>query len=340
MKKIKRTLSAILVLALVFGISRTVTATEIQTRVDPQNGGLASLPGLLAEIKKLQGQKDIPDSGAMQTDLSMQESQIQEYLPEEAVEYENGFIAPESYDSVEYKEETIGDKSEADISLDIPGEDSMDSSFGEETPQFVDIDSNKEVLMASGERPSTGVLFGANTGAKWYYNTGKSLPSNADPKYNKYRLLSRVQPGDILYEAQGGFGVTGHVAIVEGIYYSPLKRSYYIRIVEAIDVGVVYSCLDDTRIDDRGGRILRVNQASRRQKAEAINFCLRELGAVYFMDFRKDTSPGQESWYCSELVWAAYMAQGIDIETRGSLNEPGITPRDILRSDAVVTVSI
>ncbi len=37
---------------------------------------------------------------------------------------------------------------------------------------------------------------------------------------------------------------------------------------------------------------------------------------------------------------AAYKKQGINIETTGWLNEPGITPRDIYRSNKVSKISI
>jgi len=53
-------------------------------------------------------------------------------------------------------------------------------------------------------------------GSKYYYNTGTSCPSQAN--YNKYNLLNVVHKGDVIFEANGGYGITGHIAIVEGIY--------------------------------------------------------------------------------------------------------------------------
>ena len=78
---------------------------------------------------------------------------------------------------------------------------------------------------------------------KWYYNTGERLPRAAN--YSKYNLLKIVEPGDIIYEANGGLGVTGHIAIVEGVFYDEKYQQYYIRIIEAIDAGVCRSVLDD-----------------------------------------------------------------------------------------------
>jgi len=177
-------------------------------------------------------------------------------------------------------------------------------------------------------------------GSKWYYNTGTSIPKNATPSYSKYKLLSNVQVGDIVYEAAGGFGITGHAAIVEGKYYDSSKGMYYIRIIEAGEFGVARSILDDTRIDEKEATIYRVSGATSTQKQNAVNFCKGELGSSYFLDFAHDTSSSETDWYCSELVWAAYKNQGIDIETTGKLNEPGITPRDIARSSKVTKVSI
>lgn len=57
------------------------------------------------------------------------------------------------------------------------------------------------------------------------------------------------------------------------------------------------------------------------------------------IDFKKNTSYYEKDWYCSELVWAAYYNQGIDIEKTG-INEPGVTPRDIRDSSKTYSISI
>lgn len=167
-------------------------------------------------------------------------------------------------------------------------------------------------------------------GKQWYYNTGTSLPQRAN--YSKYNLLSNVQKGDIIFEANGGFGITAHIAIVEGVYYDNVQKQNYIRIIEAIDDGVVRSVLDDQRVDDKDVYVYRVIGATNSTKNNAINFCISQLGKSYSLDFAKDTSISEFDWYCSELVWAAFYNQGIDIETTNIINEPGVTPRDIVNS--------
>lgn len=170
----------------------------------------------------------------------------------------------------------------------------------------------------------------------WYYNTGTTLPQPAD--YSRYNLLNTVKKGDIIYEAAGGFYITGHIAIVEGIYWSTLQQQYYIRVIEAISDGVVRSVLDDSRIDDREGSVYRVTDATSTNIYYAVNFCIGELGSSYFLDFAKDYSSSETDWYCSELAWAGYYNQGINIETTDFFNEPGVTPRDIIDSSEVHSV--
>lgn len=161
----------------------------------------------------------------------------------------------------------------------------------------------------------------------WWYNTGTELPQEAN--YSKYNLIDNIQVGDIIYEDNGGFGITGHVAIVEGVFYSEKYNQKYIRIIEAISKGVCRGVLDDSRIDNKDVTILRVSSAEQNIGVSAVKFCKEQLGKAYMIDFQHDLDPDQEDWYCSELVWAAYKTAGIDIETTDILKEPGVTPRNI-----------
>lgn len=194
-----------------------------------------------------------------------------------------------------------------------------------------------EKVVIGGEAQIQSSSSSSSSGGKiYYYNTGTSCPKEAT--YGRYKLLANVKKGDIIFEANGGFGITGHIAIVEGIY-SRGDGTQYIRLIEAIDKGVVRSILDDKRVDDKAVTVLRVKNASTTTINNAVSFCVSQLGKKYMLDFAKDTSKNEKDWYCSELVWAAYKNQGIDIEV-GGINEPGITPRDIKRSDKVKTISI
>lgn len=176
-------------------------------------------------------------------------------------------------------------------------------------------------------------------GSPWYYNTGKTLPQK--PDYSRYNLLNIVKPGDIIYEAKGGYGITGHALIVEGIFYSAEFNQKYIRVIEAISAGVCYSVLDANRIDDRHGSIYRVKNANSNCVNNAVRFCVGEIGSSYCLDLAKDFSSKETDWYCSELVWAGYKNQQIDIEVGGFHGEPGVTPRDITtKSSKVINIPL
>ena len=71
---------------------------------------------------------------------------------------------------------------------------------------------------------------------------------------------------------------------MEGVYHNSARDINYIRIIEAIDCGVVRSLLDDTRVDDKDVSIHRVNSASSTDINNAINFCIDEIGSRYSID--------------------------------------------------------
>lgn len=169
----------------------------------------------------------------------------------------------------------------------------------------------------------------SSSSTKYYYNTGSNMPSQCS--YSKYRLLSVVKKGDFIYEPVGGFGITGHSAIVEGRFYDANSGKYYIRVIEAISEGVVRSVLDDTRCDDKSVYVYRVKDATSENIKLAVLFAICQLEKDYALDLKKDTSINEEDWYCSELVWAAYKYVGINLERSLALsdNEPGVSPRDI-----------
>lgn len=190
---------------------------------------------------------------------------------------------------------------------------------------------------SSSMKQSSNMLRSSGGRSCYYYNTGTKRPSQCN--YNKYYLLSKAKKGDIFYEANGGKGITGHVGIVEGKYYVT-NGGYYIRIIEATPgYGVKRGVLDDTRADEGDVTLLRPIVRNEVIKP-SVEFCVSQLGKGYDLDLKKDYSKSEKDWYCSELVWAGYKNQGVDLETTGSLNQPEITPRDLLRSDKTATIDM
>ena len=232
-------------------------------------------------------------------------------------------------------------KDKNDIALNI----SLETFVAEyENGTYSSLDNYLEkyysLLQSSSENNS--VNSSSSSGANWYYNTG--VNPMYSPLYTTKNILWVAQPGDILYEDAGGFGLTGHTAIVEGTYYSARFGQFYIRVVEAIGYlsgsagdgdGVCRGVLDGVRYSDREGTLLRVANATEAQKTAAVNFCVNQIGKGYNLDLGHDTSSAQSDWYCSELIWAAYYSQGIDLETDSTMS--GITPHELRDSSRTYT---
>lgn len=154
---------------------------------------------------------------------------------------------------------------------------------------------------------------------RYYYNTGFSCPLQAD--YSRYRLAAALQIGDVVYDDMGFFGFMGHIAIVEGVYRH--NGRVFVRVIEAVADGVVRGILDATRVEERGTSVFRVSSATAYQRNAAVEFCRSQVinppkGWWFDTDGNeKDLSPDESTWYCSELVWAAYYWQGIDLDSNG-----------------------
>lgn len=167
-----------------------------------------------------------------------------------------------------------------------------------------------------------------NESEKWYCNTREDLPQT--PNYSKYNLLDSIKKGDVIYEDKGVYGLTGHIAIVEGIFEK--NGIKYIRLIEANKHGVCRGVLDDTRVDEKEVTIIRPFEG----QDEAVAFCISQLGKDYAIDFAHDTSPDEKDWYCSELVGAAYLSakkpQTLELKKSNSsfVDIPALAPRDIL----------
>ena len=177
----------------------------------------------------------------------------------------------------------------------------------------------------------------SSTGETWYFNTGTKLPRAA--KYSAYNLLSIVKKGDIIREVDGNSAwVAGHASIIEGVFWDSTYNQFYIRVIEAGgNGGVSRGVFDETRLANKTGTILRVSSASDSVRDKAVNFCISQLGKSYSLHTPKHSSASSTSWYCSELVWAAYKNQGIEL-----LNTPtkdDVKPDDLYASNKTTIVS-
>jgi len=79
-----------------------------------------------------------------------------------------------------------------------------------------------------------------------------------------------------------------------------------------------------------------VSTASPSQRQSAVDFAEDQLGKPYQpCPLQKDPSPDSDSWYCSELVWAAYYQAGIDIDQDGWDYPHVVEPFEISLDDDV-----
>lgn len=190
------------------------------------------------------------------------------------------------------------------------------------------------------------VLMSSDKGkdVEWQYNIGTTLPQRAN--YDTCNLLSVVQIGDIIYEDKGFWGITGHVAVVEGVFYSPEQSQYYVRVIEAIGDGVSRSVIDCDRFNVREGEVYRVRGTTLQNLTDVVQFTISQLGKSYFLDLQKDCNPNENDWYCSELAWCAYKRVGFDIEYEKRIlgipfrGEPGVTPHDIRNDNDTYLVHV
>lgn len=168
----------------------------------------------------------------------------------------------------------------------------------------------------------------SNSSDQWFNNTGVSMPFKAT--YATYSLLSEVHKGDFFFEGVGIASYTGHIGIIEGRFYDVTRKQFYLRCVEAVSSGVKRGIIDDTRVNTMGCLLYTIPSADSGKRHRAIQFCLSQLNKTWSLDWlAKNTASTTNVWYCSELVWAAYYNQGIDLDG-GVL--PGVLPIEMKAS--------
>jgi uncharacterized protein YycO len=108
--------------------------------------------------------------------------------------------------------------------------------------------------------------------------------------------------------------------------------------------GVKRGILDDTRINDKSSVVKKLNINSgisdynEIKGTAAANWALGQRDKPYNLHTPAGYSSSQSNWYCSELVWAAYRNQGINLYTSSSPNF--ILPYTLRDSGSLGTVNI
>lgn len=173
----------------------------------------------------------------------------------------------------------------------------------------------------------------------FWYDTGEFLPIGVN--YHETNFLVNLKPGDIIYEDNGGFGITGHIAIVENIFYSEQFSQYYVRLIEAINVGVARSILTPTRFEQKVDTAFRVTNTNEQTINSVINFVIDQLNKPYEIALWKNADASNPDWYCSELIWAAYYHQDIFLDIDDNNNHGSVVfPKEIIQSPLLTQVQI
>ena len=174
-----------------------------------------------------------------------------------------------------------------------------------------------------------------------YQYDGEITPLNAFSRELRYfnYYYGDIRAGDILVETHTHIAVLdniGHAAIVSNprkLTYKDYDKihyaddlfdyeddyMYYIQTIEAVGSGVKYGFLDDNRMIEYGVVILRPKQeTSTEQINKMLKFMKSQLLKPYNVNFvgffnPMEVDPTANSWYCSELAWAAYKYAGVDI---------------------------
>ncbi|MDR2748524.1 MAG: hypothetical protein LBB10_01305 [Bifidobacteriaceae bacterium] len=210
--------------------------------------------------------------------------------------------------------------------------------------EFVNVASANQTVYEA-DNGATGQDYGSFLGKsskEWYEDIDPNQPIPKKPNYSRYSLRSIVQPGDVIFDPQGFGGLTGHIFMVDSIRHDA-EYGDYILASEAsgyLDdasgktkyVGkVFYSIMDDDRVDDQNLQIWRVKNATPAQRQAAVDFEYSQIGKAYsFNFFSYGYNADRKAWYCSELAWAAYKNQGIEIRNQSITQTPlMVTPRDV-----------
>jgi len=179
-------------------------------------------------------------------------------------------------------------------------------------------DGNREIYAMNADGSGQTRL---TENAVWDFSPAWSPISNGapTPEWRK-----NIQPGDILYDVDstkhweiGSFTLAiGHI----GMYVGDLEIDGQVFHGQTIESngsqGVHHE--DIQNWDYRNNVYLLRVDCSEGIKNAAIEFAREQLGESYewpdFLLVSKNPDPDSTHWYCSELVWAAYFNQGINIE--------------------------
>lgn len=165
-------------------------------------------------------------------------------------------------------------------------------------------------------------------GAEYEKNNPKnSMFSEQSNRSMRYETLGT--DGDIIVTLMlnsSSSGIAGHAAIVsrnDDVTIESYSKSFSPKNVHGVER---YSNTWNSRT---GAMLLRPKKASSSQYSSSANYAFKQLGKPYNGNFFNKNRTDQ--FYCSQLVWRAWLESGIDIEA-GTVPNGIISPSDLVRS--------
>lgn len=164
------------------------------------------------------------------------------------------------------------------------------------------------------------------------YNCDKKRLTREGYKEEKKILVKRGRgplgkPGDILIKYTGRRAGTfdfrpGHTGIVHTNRYKTVES--FPKFNSRKDGVRKYENTWRGRANTIG---IKVSRTSKRAKYRAARYAVRQIGKHYNWNvFNKYT---QEKFYCSQLVWRAWLSQGVDLDRRNLGKYDPVTPGEI-----------
>ncbi len=193
-------------------------------------------------------------------------------------------------------------------------------AYARDAAQVKEIEANLDEMLAEGRREAE-----------------KDVKRNeAEPLVFNYPILGSI--GDIIVELEmdsGSFGFAGHAAIVSKD--SGLTVESYAKSFSPIGIDGVQFYKNQWGWK-AGALLIRPKNISSSVNPyrTAAQFAESKVDLPYNKNFfnKKTTS----KYYCSQLVWQAWLAAGIDIE-KGTVPNGMITPADIVNSSNTYIVN-
>ena len=200
-------------------------------------------------------------------------------------------------------------------------------NYDETLSHFEKGTKNKLIKKSSGSSNDHKYLLFSGEGVELnelQINENGSCFYNNKPVYNNNFDYANIKNGDIIFEQDFLYGI-GHMALVYDVNATYLDENNneqtFILTIEATGDSVYYGFLDDNRIIEKAVHILRAKNTLTDQEIYNLRyFTSEQIGDDYlYVPGRENTSIDDDAWYCSELIYAAYMYIGYDIKGTNSI---------------------